>query len=360
MRKTTCVGLILFNIHDLTNIFLMPDILWFAITARLLLVMPIVLAIVWNIKRMSATFRELAALSLVTGAFLTEVILLWMTQAPLGAYAFSELGLTLVYGNMLLALRYRHAVLFTAISFSFAVLAVCLKPLPDDALRFAFVVQIAMACIISLYANYKTERHRCLDYVVAHLAGVRAERSEHAKREYQDQSRTDALTGLPNRRLLDERLKEWLSEERSAAVMMIDIDHFKLFNDTFGHPTGDDCLRSIGAVLAALQTSDTLCARFGGEEFTIMVRDADEMGAARLANTLVKAIEALGIIHPARSDGIGVVTASVGVVFRAAHGVANPQDIVAAADAALYRAKLNGRNCYAIGDLQHLSSKAVA
>ncbi|NEU13152.1 GGDEF domain-containing protein [Methylobacterium sp. BTF04] len=128
---------------------------------------------------------------------------------------------------------------------------------------------------------------------------------------------------------------------------MIDVDHFKLFNDALGHPAGDDCLRAIAAALSgATRGTDHFVARFGGEEFTLVARNLDGLGGARLANTLVTAVEALGIPHPSRPDGSGVITISVGIAL----GAGKRETLFRAADAALYAAKRRGRNRYMFAD----------
>lgn len=350
LRETFWLGLVLFNAHNITNAVLVPDVLGFAVVLRLLVVTPVIVTALICMDRMPPAFRERAILLLVGSAFVMEIVLFLTTRSEFGAYAFNEFTLTLIYGNMLLPLRFRFAIVFTAAALTLTTLAVCLKPGLDEALRFAFVVQIAMACIISLYANFKVERRRCRDYVVAHLALARAEQADSAKQQFQDQSRTDPLTGLPNRRALDEHLRTAFADGQPLAVMMIDIDHFKPFNDTLGHQAGDACLTSVGVVLAtAAKHRDVLCARFGGEEFTAVFRSGDRDAIQRLADAFVRTIAFLQIAHPGRSDGIGVVTASVGVALKP-EGQTDPQAVLAAADRALYRAKSRGRNCYVLGD----------
>jgi diguanylate cyclase (GGDEF)-like protein len=150
---------------------------------------------------------------------------------------------------------------------------------------------------------------------------------------------------LPNRRFLDERLGEWFAGDRPAAVMMIDIDHFKLFNDTLGHPAGDECLKLIAdAFRSAFSEPDAFCARFGGEEFILAIRHAEERDARHLANTVVRAIEALGIPHPGRNDGVEVVTVSVGVALKPPAERVSQHEMLSQADEALYQAKRGGRN----------------
>jgi len=130
----------------------------------------------------------------------------------------------------------------------------------------------------------------------------------------------------------------WFADNRPVSIMMIDIDHFKLYNDALGHPAGDDCLRQVAAVfLAAASGTDTICARFGGEEFTIAMREASEMEAARLARALVQAVESLAIPHPSRADGLSVITISTGIAFKPEGTSADAAGTFAAADQALQR-----------------------
>ena len=349
LRAAILIGLFLYNAYNLTSIVLLPDILGLSVGLRLLLVTPISIALAWSLDRLPSHLREPLVLGAVMGAYLIPVFLFWLTNASFGAFTFGEFSLTLIFGNMLLALRFRHAVLFTCWAFAITAIAILTKPSLDPMLRFAFMVQLATACLFSLYANYRTERRRCLDYLSSLKARLDAEAAEAARKQFQDLSRTDALTGLPNRRLLSERMDEWFDQEGRVAVLMIDIDHFKLFNDMLGHPAGDDCLRDVAAVFAQVSKgTDMVCARFGGEEFTLAVKDAGDLAAARLARHILQAVERLAIVHPGRSDGVGVVTVSVGVAFKPAGNSASQADIFEAADRALYEAKRRGRNCFVL------------
>jgi len=349
LRAAILIGLFLYNAYNLTSIVLLPDILGLSVGLRLLLVTPISIALAWSLDRLPSHLREPLVLGAVMGAYLIPVFLFWLTNASFGAFTFGEFSLTLIFGNMLLALRFRHAVLFTCWAFAITAIAILTKLSLDPMLRFAFMVQLATACLFSLYANYRTERRRCLDYLSSLKARLDAEAAEAARKQFQDLSRTDALTGLPNRRLLSERMDEWFDQEGRVAVLMIDIDHFKLFNDMLGHPAGDDCLRDVAAVFAQVSKgTDMVCARFGGEEFTLAVKDAGDLAAARLARHILQAVERLAIVHPGRSDGVGVVTVSVGVAFKPAGNSASQADIFEAADRALYEAKRRGRNCFVL------------
>ncbi|AFY85028.1 diguanylate cyclase [Oscillatoria acuminata] len=159
------------------------------------------------------------------------------------------------------------------------------------------------------------------------------------------QSIRDPLTGLFNRRYLEESLNREihraLRTKRSLAIVMIDVDRFKQFNDTFGHDAGDAVLRELGTFLQThVRTSDIAC-RYGGEELTLILPDADLEDAARRAETLRQGIKELKITH--RDQTLDQITISMGVAACPDCGTEG-NDVMKAADAALYRAKKEGRD----------------
>ncbi|HWQ42737.1 MAG TPA: diguanylate cyclase, partial [Desulfosporosinus sp.] len=165
---------------------------------------------------------------------------------------------------------------------------------------------------------------------------------------------TDSLTGLANRRYFDEALRtEFYRLKRSGSTLsliMLDVDYFKKFNDTYGHLAGDDCLRQIGTTLKSIvgRVPD-IVARYGGEEFVVILPETEDHGAEILAKRILKAIEALAIAHSA-SDISNYVTVSLGVVTVDTSRLTSPEQVVALADEALYCAKKNGRNQVAVSD----------
>jgi diguanylate cyclase (GGDEF)-like protein/PAS domain S-box-containing protein len=168
------------------------------------------------------------------------------------------------------------------------------------------------------------------------------------KQAAQRSANTDSLTGLANRRYFDEALNtEFHRLKRSGAplsLIMLDVDHFKNFNDSFGHLAGDECLRQISATLKTIIGRATdVVARFGGEEFMAILTETDPEGAVALAERIRKAIEALSIPHPG-SEIAEYVTVSLGVTTVYPNRLASPEQVVALADEALYCAKQAGRN----------------
>lgn len=169
-----------------------------------------------------------------------------------------------------------------------------------------------------------------------------------------EMSITDGLTGIGNRRRFDDMLAAEIARQvRSGdplSVILIDIDHFKQFNDHYGHLSGDDCLRQVAGTLASLmRRSSDLAARFGGEEFACLLPGADFAGMAGRAESLRAAVEGLAIPHALAAGGR--VTISLGAVCCEPAAAPTARDLLAAADALLYRAKREGRNRVAVGQL---------
>lgn len=180
--------------------------------------------------------------------------------------------------------------------------------------------------------------------VLASIAGLALERAALLE-EIEARSRSDALTGLMNRRRFDERLaEEWERAARRGAplsALMLDVDRFKLFNDRFGHPAGDAVLREVAAALLRTLRDVDVVARYGGEEFVALLPETDLAGAAISAERIRTAIAAARVEAPGTAEPLAV-TASIGAAANA--GAADSSALLAAADAALYRAKGEGRN----------------
>lgn len=175
---------------------------------------------------------------------------------------------------------------------------------------------------------------------------------EAANRLLETLSATDGLTGLANRRRFDGYwTQEWQRALRQAlplAVIMVDVDHFKAYNDHYGHQQGDECLRQVGAILrATVRRSGELAARYGGEEFVVVMPGASVAQAMETAEAIRLAIQSAGMPHASSPSG-HVVTVSLGV----AAGTPTPTDhrdrLLREADLALYEAKHQGRNRVAL------------
>ena len=163
----------------------------------------------------------------------------------------------------------------------------------------------------------------------------------------QQLSQQDGLTGLYNRRYFDEVLtREWRRLRRqsgSLGLLMLDVDHFKAFNDSLGHQAGDDALKQLaGAMTSALSREGEAVCRYGGEEFAIILPGADITQCAEVARLLHKAVGELQIAHP--SSRQKRLTVSIGAASLPATEKGRPENLITLADKALYQAKAAGRN----------------
>jgi diguanylate cyclase (GGDEF)-like protein/PAS domain S-box-containing protein len=174
------------------------------------------------------------------------------------------------------------------------------------------------------------------------------------REQLQQQATQDALTGLHNRRYLDETLPRELQRARRqrypVCLVILDIDHFKYFNDTYGHDAGDTLLRAVGSFLRQNTRGDDVACRYGGEEFILVLPGASLESMRLRTEKIRRGIQALHIQHEGRE--LGTVTASLGMAIFPDHRH-NASDLVRAADAALYHAKRTGRNRVVIADEYH-------
>jgi diguanylate cyclase (GGDEF)-like protein len=213
------------------------------------------------------------------------------------------------------------------------------------------------------------------------LARVKTQlRVKHMADELRRTATTDALTGVANRRQFDESLeREWLRAHRSGdpvSLLMIDVDHFKLYNDLYGHPKGDVCLKHVTqALLSVCKRPADLVARYGGEEFMILLPQTPRHGAQTMAQQVLAAVAAFGIFHE-DSQTTHYVSVSVGIACfddasacwanlsaeqraRDDSHALRASALVQAADKALYSAKQAGRGQAKLGDIAPGTSRAL-
>lgn len=198
-----------------------------------------------------------------------------------------------------------------------------------------------------------------LNTMAAAIASAQTELAESELR-FRELAGTDGLTGLPNRRVFDEVFaREWRRAARDLvplSVLLLDVDRFKRFNDHYGHLEGDECLRTVAAAIAqGVRRASDLSARFGGEEFAILLPSTELPGAMELAESVRTCVAACGIEHAGNTEAGRIVTISIGVAVawpvpdeETPPGMSlgrSMMEALARADAALYAAKADGRNC---------------
>lgn len=237
--------------------------------------------------------------------------------------------------------------LFVQTGFTIGILSVPLLAYLSygDLLHLKFAVGLGVAMLALLQFSYdaaKNFRDGARELV----------HSQQLSKALEELSVTDSLTGLANRRKLDETLQgecaRAMRQATSVAVVMVDVDLFKTYNDFYGHQAGDLCLQQIAAVLQrTARRAGELAARYGGEEFVVLRANCSQEEAAALAEAVRAEIEALGLPHP--SSASGVVTASFGVAGGIPQRDTTGEALIRSADKALFEAKRAGRNRVQLG-----------
>lgn len=170
--------------------------------------------------------------------------------------------------------------------------------------------------------------------------------------EVSAQASMDGLTGISNRKTFDDRLKtmteEAKREQRQLCLLMIDVDHFKKFNDTYGHLLGDQVLKIVALAIKEVVKGRDIVARYGGEEFAVILPDTPIKGGEIVGETIRKTISSKELKRKDTGESYGQITVSIGVtLFNPAYD--KPEDMIARADKALYTSKKNGRNLVTVG-----------
>lgn len=255
-----------------------------------------------------------------------------------------------IFGLVLLRMQFAYALSCVLVIASGAAMALLWLPFPGDPQdHFVDLALIVFSGALCLVGNFMMERSARSDYLQQRMLEVHQKDLEASNAYLQLLLRTDALTGISNRRYFDQRLQEeFRRAERGnypLALLMIDIDCFKPFNDTYGHQAGDEALSRVAGVLATFaRRPGDVAARYGGEEFALILPGSREPDARVIADELVAAVYGQGFPHGA-SLVADRVTISVGVAsVLPGQEECDEVRLIARADQALYDAKTTGRN----------------
>ena len=211
-----------------------------------------------------------------------------------------------------------------------------------------FFVYGVMANAMGVLLSFLLQSRDRVTFLQSHLLALEKARLDEYAAEVEQLSRQDALTGLANRRYFDETVsREWGVAGRrseSIAIIFLDVDFFKPFNDTYGHPAGDAVLQQVSrAIAGAVWRPADLAARYGGEEFVVLLPETDLVGAGEIASRIEQAVATLAIPHGA-SRVADRITVSMGVAAMIPDAVNSSSALILAADQAAYAAKTAGRN----------------
>jgi len=293
---------------------------------------------------------------MLTGIFAALSLgwVLLVTESPFGIMYRSGLVPILIYGNLVQRFRFRYALVFSAFVVGTCLTSMVhtrLSPLPQPYLDLDIPLGLLVLLIAgyTLVMNFRMELEERRRFVRNERAADLRRRLQASQVELNALSRRDPLTGVPNRRHFDETMLAcWAAHEQSGqelALLLLDVDHFKAYNDRYGHPAGDQCLRRVAEVLQrGLPAAQGTVARWGGEEFIVVLPHTGATQAMAIAQALVDAVTALGLRHEA-SPTSPSVTISMGVaVATPGQTLHSPDEIIAKADFGLYRAKHEGRH----------------
>jgi diguanylate cyclase (GGDEF)-like protein len=336
------IGIVIYDLFAFADWWATPELFWTALWVRVAFFTPVSLLLVATLYTHPKPFLRESIICIGGGAIATGTIIYLMAVSGKAPQATLHESMTLVVLFLTVVQRTRFSYLAPTCFMFLAVHVFALAHFYEYSLgqQVAINMVFGSTVIFALIASYTMERDLRLHYLLSL-------RDRAQNRELDRISRRDALTGLGNRRFLEEMLaacEEADGLRDPLSIVLLDIDHFKLFNDTAGHQAGDLCLKRVaGVVQAELRGQADHAFRFGGEELIVVLPKAVLPKAIGIAERIRQAIEEAAIPHPALAAG-SVVTASFGVACSRSGYNMRAVDVVADADVALYTAKRNGRN----------------
>lgn len=352
------------NLFLMADRVLVPDIFDQALLARLGIITPVGIVLLvlghwgrqWCLRQSTALIEFIMSM---TGVATT--LGLWALFARSNAemaYLWPG-GLlpVLIYGNLVQRFRFKHALVFSVLTSGVGVAALwsSYRGVPlHAATAWPQGLLVTLCAVYTLVMNHRMERLERRRYLTTERDASLREALNASQARLEELSRQDSLTSLPNRRHADHTLQtHWqalVGPEASLGLLLLDVDHFKAYNDRYGHPAGDQCLRHVAGVMQrhlqaqAWEGETPTLARWGGEEFIVLLPGHDAAQAMQVARGLQQAVHAATLRHEAAPEH-GCVTVSIGVsACRPCDPSWSPDGLIAQADAALYRAKALGRN----------------
>jgi len=347
MRRTATCGLAFFVLYTLACIPI-PGLLADQLIEDAFAV-PVIIAFAIGVSRVSSRrlANTLACIVIVAAMSLSAAVTGRIDPDLIGVNALTNLCI-IVFATMTMRLDFGHSVV-VAIGGTIAIAVMVLRPEISPP-EFVLVMTTATGVsLLTLVANHRLIEEERRAYLVSLQERLRTETLAADNTDLLEISVSDPLTGAANRRGFDKALAQAFAADSAVdgevALLMIDLDHFKRFNDFYGHPAGDACLRSaVAAMRVHLRDEADMLARYGGEEFAVLLPGCSIDQALTIGTRLCRSVEALAIPHQARGDGVGVVTITCGAAALEPGPDTDGTRLVAEADRALYRAKQDGRN----------------
>jgi diguanylate cyclase (GGDEF)-like protein len=342
------LAMVLSNFFLLTDRQLVPDAFGWSLVLHVACTILYSAVLVYTAGDPPAWRREAAQGFCLTVALVGTISLFAISRAPTRDMLCNSFVLFTVYVNVVMRLRFEWCVAFNAAGVAAALLAILLGTDMPPAVRELVALSLLTATAFTMYANYAIEAAERRGFLLMLDQRLSAEQLTQYNTRLNTLSRTDWLTGVANRRGLELHLADlWrqASAGRGAlSLLMIDVDHFKLFNDLHGHQHGDSCLAVLATLIGQqLRPGQDFMARYGGEEFAVCLPDTGLAAATATAERIRQAVEDLGLTHGAPGAG-QLVTVSIGADAAEPASGGSPEALIAGADRALYVSKQAGRN----------------
>jgi diguanylate cyclase (GGDEF)-like protein len=335
-------GALVYDLFLISDWLSLNDVFNYVAIGRLFLITPMFIILLLLAQRLTARWalETAAAFGTVVASLMPLVVMIY-SDSPYRLHYQLGMLLLMVYCTMIQQLPVRYAAVAMSIMLVIQLVTTYIANFADFMTWQANALLFVSTVALLLMASYFLERGSRLSYLFAL-------RGRLLQVQMMEMARIDSLTGLFNRRYQDEVMTSvWAHAANSStrvAIILLDIDHFKAFNDNYGHPEGDHCLKRLSAAIQqTAQDAGALTFRFGGEEILVLMMNADVSQARALAERLRAAVTALNVPHPVLGDGARV-TVSLGLAAATA-SQSSAAALISSADAALYAAKHAGRNC---------------
>lgn len=356
-RQGMWIAIAVYLLFSITDILLVPDVAKHVIASRFIIgIIAFFLLeaeVRWNA---SADVIDTTCASGLVIAYAGWLYPSLMTADTISISYYMVFGAIFMMSvNLFFSFQFRLSLIASAVILLIFLAALQSFPLVDPSYKLAFGTFCISCFVFTSYVNWKLNRERYKVFLNALEAKVQQKEASERGDALLRLSNTDPLTGLENRRAIDQRLRDywngWQKHGTSFAAILIDVDFFKKYNDCYGHQEGDRCLILVADTLAnSIKRYNGSIGRYGGEEFIVLARVETLEQVADLAERICRTVENMGLLHQQRRDGMSIVTVSVGAAFTRSQAGTKLEKIIHEADRALYAAKASGRNCAKLFD----------
>ncbi|NMB56135.1 MAG: diguanylate cyclase [Leptolinea sp.] len=340
------IAILVYDLSLLVDYIILTDVFTTALIVRLGVFTPLaILALFINHRWYRFWLQDLSRFLIVVAAGISYIYLTNISTDRDAIFYFPALILVVTYGNLFFRLQFIYACLSSAIMFVLFALFFPLDPHLPPMVPYTNSVFFLTSIIMTIFANYFLDREYRYNFLFSFREKIRKRILQDQNRYLNQISTMDALTGLANRREVDNYLSN-LNQMRPEvlSIIMIDIDYFKEYNDIYGHAAGDSCLHQVASIIqTSIHRKRDLAGRYGGEEFIIILPETELAAGEKIARNIVQDVRKAGVQHSG-SKVSHVVTISAGLACGEIAGSGDVFTVLKAADDSLYTAKSSGRN----------------